>query len=122
VYKKEYMPGYIPPADDNFDVKFLEEEVIDSIVPANALQSGNPQDFDGFSYAVTEGSAPLDAEEMKTDAPADPIDTDVPMQSVDEQDLLMLTQKVNKPKVSEAASRITHTTARTTTGHKTPRS
>jgi hypothetical protein len=44
-------PLYIPSGGDNFDVKFLQEDAVDSVVQESALHGYNPSDFDGFSFA-----------------------------------------------------------------------
>jgi hypothetical protein len=108
--RKEIKPLYVPPQEMNFDPTKFENEEIDSIVPVNALQAGNAEDFDGFSYAVTEGSDPLDSEEMEAKtgptlesvAELDP--SALPLESVDNVEAILMKKNTvtQPPKASEA--------------------
>eukprot|EP00475_Leptophrys_vorax_P046271 TRINITY_DN987_c0_g1_i6.p1 TRINITY_DN987_c0_g1~~TRINITY_DN987_c0_g1_i6.p1 ORF type:complete len:567 (-),score=206.64 TRINITY_DN987_c0_g1_i6:140-1810(-) len=100
--KKEIDPLYVPPEETNFDENKFADEVLDSVVDVNTLQVGNAEDFDGFSYAVTEGSDPLAPEEMEYRAPQGVLESvaelgasNFNMQSVDHVDM-MVTGKSKK--------------------------
>jgi hypothetical protein len=106
--RKEIQPLYVPPQENNFNENAFENEEIDSVVPENALHVGNAEDFTGFSYAVTEGSEPLEADEMEAKAPtlesvSELNQSSFPIESVDAVDaMLMKKNTAAQPKASEA--------------------